>query len=78
MTAIAPVLAISVATRVQARRVELATAAAKAYIDGNTVIVNSDSIKNPVAVRYGWAANPGDVNLYNKEGLPASPFRTDN
>lgn len=51
---------------------------ARAYIDGNTVIVNNDSIVNPVAVRYGWAANPEDVNLYNKEGLPASPFRTDN
>ena len=50
---------------------------AKAVLDGNTVVVWSDEIKNPVAVRYGWAANPDDVNLYNKEGLPASPFRTD-
>jgi sialate O-acetylesterase len=49
---------------------------AKAVLDGNTVVVWSDEIKKPVAVRYGWAANPNDVNLYNKEGLPASPFRT--
>jgi sialate O-acetylesterase len=33
-------------------------------------------VPNPVAVRYGWADNPA-CNLYNKEGLPASPFRTD-
>jgi len=31
-----------------------------------------------VAVRYAWADNPQGANLYNKEGLPASPFRTDN
>jgi len=34
--------------------------------------------KNPVAVRCGWADNPGEANSYNKEGLPAAPFRTDN
>ncbi|MBB4034351.1 sialate O-acetylesterase [Dysgonomonas hofstadii] len=50
---------------------------AKAYIDGNKVVVYSDQVKNPVAVRYSWANNP-DVNLFNKEGLPAVPFRTDN
>lgn len=50
---------------------------AKAHLDGNDVIVYHESIQNPVAVRYGWANNPDDVNLYNKEGLPASPFRTD-
>ncbi len=50
---------------------------AKAYLDGNDVIVYNETIQNPVAVRYGWANNPDDVNLYNKEGLPASPFRTD-
>ncbi len=44
---------------------------------GNKVIVSSDQVKNPVAVRYAWADNPDDANLYNKEGLPASPFRTD-
>ncbi|MFH0992453.1 MAG: sialate O-acetylesterase [bacterium] len=50
---------------------------AHATIEGNTVIVWHDSIPSPVAVRYAWADNPAGANLYNKEGLPASPFRTD-
>lgn len=50
---------------------------AKAKIDGNKVVVWSDEISKPVAVRYAWADDPEDANLYNKEGLPASPFRTD-
>ena len=50
---------------------------AKATIEGNTIIVYSDEVPNPVAVRYNWADNPPG-NLFNKEGLPASPFRTDN
>ncbi len=50
---------------------------AKAYIENNKVVVYNDKVDNPVAVRYGWADNPDDVNLYNIEGLPASPFRTD-
>ncbi len=51
---------------------------AKAYIaPGNKVVVMHADIKNPVAVRYAWADNPDDANLYNAEGLPASPFRTD-
>lgn len=49
---------------------------AKAYVDGNKVVVYSDNISSPVAVRYLWSNNP-DVNLFNKEGLPAAPFRTD-
>lgn len=49
---------------------------AKAWIDGNTVVVSSDQVTQPAAVRYAWADNP-QCNLYNKEGLPASPFRTD-
>lgn len=49
---------------------------AKAYIKGDKIIVYNDSIDNPIAVRYGWANNPGG-NLFNKEGLPATPFRTD-
>jgi len=49
---------------------------ADARIDGNTVVVSSRAVADPVAVRYGWANNPA-VNLYNAEGLPASPFRTD-
>jgi sialate O-acetylesterase len=50
---------------------------AKAKIKGNKIIVWNDKITNPVAVRYAWADNPDSANLYNKEGLPASPFRTD-
>jgi sialate O-acetylesterase len=50
---------------------------AKAKIDGNNVVVWSDQVPNPVVVRYAWADNPEVANLYNKEGLPASPFRTD-
>jgi sialate O-acetylesterase len=49
---------------------------AKAKIEGDKIVVSSDAISNPMYVRYAWADNP-DVNLYNKEGLPASPFRTD-
>jgi sialate O-acetylesterase len=51
---------------------------AEAGIEGNAVVVWNDKIKNPVAVRYAWADNPAGANLYNREGLPATPFRTDN
>jgi len=50
---------------------------AKATIKGNKVIVWNDGITAPMYVRYAWADNPVNPNLYNKEGLPASPFRTD-
>jgi sialate O-acetylesterase len=50
---------------------------AHAKIEGNDVVVWSDTISHPVAVRYAWANNPDTANLYNREGLPASPFRTD-
>jgi sialate O-acetylesterase len=50
---------------------------AKAKIENNTVVVWSDAIAYPAYVRYAWADNPDAANLYNKEGLPASPFRTD-
>jgi len=49
---------------------------ASAKIEGDQVVVWSDQIKNPVAVRYAWADNP-ECNLYNGANLPASPFRTD-
>ncbi len=49
---------------------------ADAKIVGSQVVVSSPMVKGPVAVRYGWANNP-EVNLINKSGLPASPFRTD-
>nr|WP_294894504.1 sialate O-acetylesterase [uncultured Pedobacter sp.] len=50
---------------------------ANAKIVGNTVEVWNDNIKSPIAVRYAWADDPEGANLYNKEGLPASVFRTD-
>jgi sialate O-acetylesterase len=50
---------------------------ADAVIEGNEVIVSSPAVPEPVAVRYGWSDFPV-VNLFNKDGLPASPFRTDN
>ncbi|GAB3553839.1 sialate O-acetylesterase [Spirosoma fluminis] len=50
---------------------------AKADVQGNTVVVHSDSVTAPVAVRYGWADDNSDVNLFNQEGFPAVPFRTD-
>ena len=50
---------------------------AKAKIENGKVIVQSDEVPNPRYVRYAWADNPVNPNLYNKEGLPASPFRTD-
>lgn len=49
---------------------------AKAVIEGSTIVVTSDEVSHPAAVRYNWADNPPG-NLYNREGLPASPFRTD-
>lgn len=49
---------------------------AQATIEGDTVVASSDQVQRPVAVRYAWAGFP-EVNLYNKELLPASPFRTD-
>jgi sialate O-acetylesterase len=50
---------------------------AKARIDNDKVIVWNDNILTPASVRYAWADNPAGANLYNQEGLPASPFRTD-
>jgi sialate O-acetylesterase len=49
---------------------------AEATIDGATVIVSSEKVKAPTAVRFGWS-QVAQPNLVNKEGLPASPFRTD-
>jgi sialate O-acetylesterase len=50
---------------------------AEATIKGGEVVVRCADVPNPVAVRYGYAMNPVGANLYNKEGIPASPFRTD-
>jgi len=51
--------------------------AGEARIDGDSVVVSSPAVANPVAVRYAFAHNPAGANLYNRAGLPASPFRTD-
>jgi len=51
---------------------------AEARIDGDTVVVRSTGVSDPVAVRYAWADNPEGCNLCNRDGLPAGPFRTDN
>ena len=50
---------------------------AQARIEGDNIIVTSDKVMEPQAVRYGWTDSPIDANLYNLEGFPASPFRTD-
>ena len=44
----------------------------------NRIEIVSSEVKEPVAVKYAWADNPDDANLYNSDDLPASPFRTDN
>jgi sialate O-acetylesterase len=49
---------------------------ANARIEGESIVVSSPEVASPVAVRYAWAGSP-ECNLYNKDGLPASPFRTD-
>ncbi len=51
---------------------------AEVRIDGNTVVVRSAAVPDPVAVRYAWADNPEGCNFCNQDGLPAGPFRTDN
>jgi sialate O-acetylesterase len=51
---------------------------AKAFIQGDRVVVHSDNVTAPVAVRFGWYDEISENNLYNREGLPAVPFSTDN
>lgn len=50
---------------------------ADAVIEGDNVVVSSPAVMVPVAVRYSFSSNPEGANLYNREGLPAAPFRTD-
>jgi sialate O-acetylesterase len=50
---------------------------ASAKVEGDHLVVWNDTVTAPVAVRYAWAESPDGSNLYNKEGLPASSFRTD-
>lgn len=49
---------------------------AQATIEGDSVVVTSDAVAQPKAVRYAWSDNPAQADLVNREGLPASPFRT--
>ena len=50
---------------------------AKAFLEKNKVIVFADDLQQPVSVHYAWADDAGDANLFNQEGFPAVPFRTD-
>ncbi|MDF1862702.1 MAG: sialate O-acetylesterase [Verrucomicrobiales bacterium] len=50
---------------------------ASAKIEGDAVVVKSELVPEPRAVRYAWTTNPEEINFFNEEGLPASPFRTD-
>jgi len=50
---------------------------ARARIEGRRIVVQADGVARPVAVRYAWVDSPGEANLVNDAGLPASPFRTD-
>lgn len=51
---------------------------ATAILQGKTITLKSPQVPQPIAVRYAWANNPENINFYNADGLPASPFRTDN
>jgi sialate O-acetylesterase len=51
---------------------------AEAKIVGDQVVVSAKEVQNPVAVRFAFTATPENFNFYNKDGLPASPFKTDN
>ncbi|QEC65860.1 sialate O-acetylesterase [Panacibacter ginsenosidivorans] len=51
---------------------------AKAMIQGDKIVVFADEVNNPVTVHFGWTDDAGEDNLFNKDGFPASPFRTDN
>ncbi|HLT53130.1 MAG TPA: sialate O-acetylesterase [Flavobacteriaceae bacterium] len=51
---------------------------ATATLKSNKVVVSSNKVKKPMAVRYGWSDDAGSCNLFNQEGFPAIPFRTDN
>jgi sialate O-acetylesterase len=50
---------------------------AKAVIEGDKIIVYNETVLNPMAVRYNWADDASEGNLFNKDGFPAAPFRTD-
>jgi sialate O-acetylesterase len=50
---------------------------AKAHIKNDKVIIYSENVSKPIALHFGWAADASECNLFNKEGFPAVPFRTD-
>ncbi|MFM8361804.1 MAG: sialate O-acetylesterase, partial [Haliscomenobacter sp.] len=50
---------------------------AKAEIVGSQIVLTCEQVPSPVAVRYAWADSPVSANLFNREGFPAEPFRTD-
>jgi sialate O-acetylesterase len=50
---------------------------ARAWVRGSQILVESDKVPDPVALRYCWSDDPNDVNLFNSIGLPATPFRSD-
>ncbi|MGY8691282.1 MAG: sialate O-acetylesterase, partial [Verrucomicrobiales bacterium] len=50
---------------------------ANAVIEGKVLVVRSEEVNDPIAVRYGYAVNPQHCHLYNRDGLPASPFCSD-
>jgi sialate O-acetylesterase len=50
---------------------------ADAVVDGQSVVVSSEAVGKPAAVRYAWGSSFPWANLFNKDGLPAQPFRTD-
>ena len=50
---------------------------ATAYISDNKVVIFSEKVINPIAIHFGWSDDASESNLYNKDGFPAEPFRTD-
>ena len=56
---------------------ELRVQSAGEKIDGKSVVVTSEKVQTPVAVRYAYEVTPENCNLYNRDGLPASPFCSD-
>ena len=50
---------------------------AKAFVETDHIVVFNDDVVDPVSVRYGWSDETSELNLFNQEGFPAVPFRTD-
>ena len=71
-----PVISLDVIKR-RGANIIFASQKIQQLIKDDKIVVWSSEVKEPVAVRFAWAHNPSEFNLYNKEGLPAIPFRTD-